>query len=274
MIDNGRAGSRPRLMAAARVAVPLAAVVVLGIWTRLTPEGLLGKADAIGYAVCHRIDARSFHLGDRPLPLCSRCTGMYLGAALSLAYLQVSGRQGAGGYPDRRVRPILGVFGLAFVADSVNSLLQAYPGLPFLYPAQNEIRLATGLLGGIALGAYVYPAFQQTVWKHWRQAPALRGPADLAWLGGLGAFLYFAVASENPLLLYSLAIASSLSALVLLSVVFAALVLTAARRENRFTAWRELSLPLASGLGLALVQIGVFDLVRFSLTGSWNGFTL
>lgn len=199
MIDNGRAGSRPRLMAAARVAVPLAAAVVLGIWTRLTPEGLLGKADAIGYAVCHRIDARSFHLGDRPLPLCSRCTGMYLGAALSLAYLQVSGRQGAGGYPDRRVRPILGVFGLAFVADSVNSLLQAYPGLPFLYPAQNEIRLATGLLGGIALGAYVYPAFQQTVWKYWRQAPALRGPADLAWLGGPWRILILRRGEREPL---------------------------------------------------------------------------
>jgi hypothetical protein len=48
------------------------AVLLAGLWA--TPPGLLGKADAIGYAVCHRIDLRSFHLGDRQLPLCARCT--------------------------------------------------------------------------------------------------------------------------------------------------------------------------------------------------------
>lgn len=273
-MDSGSAGARPPLTSAARVVAPLLAVVALGIWTRLTPDGLLGKADAVAYAVCHRIEARSFHLGDRPLPLCSRCTGLYLGAALSLVYLQAAGREGAGGYPGRNVRPILGAFGLAFAADSVNSLLQSYPDLPFLYPAHNAIRLATGLAGGIALGAYVYPAFQQTVWKEWRPAPALRGAGDLAWLTGLAVALYFAVTSENPLLLYPLAIASSLSVLVLLGLVFSALMLTATRRGNRFATWRELTVPLASGLGLALIQIGVFDLVRFALTGTWTGFTL
>ena len=39
-------------------------------------EGILGHADEIGYAVCHQIDLRSFHIGDRPLPLCARCSGM------------------------------------------------------------------------------------------------------------------------------------------------------------------------------------------------------
>ena len=43
-------------------------------WLLNTPEGVLGKADAIGYAICHRIDGRSFHLGNRQFPLCARCT--------------------------------------------------------------------------------------------------------------------------------------------------------------------------------------------------------
>ncbi len=55
-------------------------------WLWNTPAGLLGKADALGYAVCHRIDVRSFHLGERQLPLCARCTGMYLGAMLGLVF--------------------------------------------------------------------------------------------------------------------------------------------------------------------------------------------
>ena len=67
-------------------AVGAAVCVLFLAWLINTPVGLLGKADAVGYAVCHRIDARSFHLGERPLPLCARCSGMYLGAMLGLTY--------------------------------------------------------------------------------------------------------------------------------------------------------------------------------------------
>ena len=65
----------------------ITALVLLVTWFWYTPAGLLGKADAVGYAVCHRIDVRSFHLGDRQIPVCARCTGQYLGAMLSLGYL-------------------------------------------------------------------------------------------------------------------------------------------------------------------------------------------
>ena len=65
-----------------KAGLALAVGLVLLGWLLNTPPGLLGKADAIGYAVCHRIDLRSFHLGERALPLCARCSGMYLGAML------------------------------------------------------------------------------------------------------------------------------------------------------------------------------------------------
>ena len=66
--------------------VPLVCVAVIIIWMVETPDGLLGKADAIGYAVCHRIEARSYFLGDRPLPLCVRCSGMYIGVVVGMFY--------------------------------------------------------------------------------------------------------------------------------------------------------------------------------------------
>jgi uncharacterized membrane protein len=265
---------RIRAIPWSRLAVPVSALILLGIWARLTPEGLLGKADAIGYSVCHRIDARSFHLGDRPLPLCSRCTGMYLGAAISLIGFQALGRQGAGKFPAGKMRIGLAIFIAAFLVDSLNSVLQLFPGLPHLYLPQNELRLATGLLGGIALGTYVYAAFQQTVWKDWRSEPVLAGGRDLAILLGVAGVLYVAVTSENPLLLYPLAIASGLSVLGLLTVVFGVLTLTLTRRENQMTRWRGLALPFAGGLALALVQIGGLDLIRYALTRTWGGFTL
>ena len=66
--------------------VAVVAAVVLAAWLVNTPPGILGKADAVGYAVCHRIDERSFHIGDRQVALCARCTGMYLGAVLGLVF--------------------------------------------------------------------------------------------------------------------------------------------------------------------------------------------
>ena len=79
-------------------------------WVLNVPAGLLGKADAVGYAVCHRIDERSFHLGTRSLPLCARCSGQYLGAALGLVYQFVIGRRRTG-WPSWLA---FGLFGLFF----------------------------------------------------------------------------------------------------------------------------------------------------------------
>ncbi len=46
------------------------------------------------------------------------------------------------------------------------------------------------------------------------------------------------------------------------------------RRENRATSWRGVSLALSSGVLLAMAQIALFDLARYALTGTWNGFQL
>jgi uncharacterized membrane protein len=40
-------------------------------------------AYTIGHLVCHQLPERSFHLAALPLPVCARCTGIYLGAALA-----------------------------------------------------------------------------------------------------------------------------------------------------------------------------------------------
>ena len=38
---------------------------------------------AVGGIVCHQLPERSFHLWSQQLPVCARCTGLYLGAALA-----------------------------------------------------------------------------------------------------------------------------------------------------------------------------------------------
>jgi hypothetical protein len=38
---------------------------------------------SIGHLICHQLPARSFHLWGAMLPVCARCTGIYVGAAVA-----------------------------------------------------------------------------------------------------------------------------------------------------------------------------------------------
>ncbi len=252
--------------------VGLGAASLLAVWMLLTPAGLLGKADAIGYAVCHRIDARSFHLGERALPLCARCSGMYLGALVGLLYQALQGRRGS--FPPRRVWGIWLFFGLAFGIDGVNSYLHLIPGAPGAYEPHNWLRLLTGTGMGLAMAGVIYPAFQQTVWRDWQNLPAIRGLGDLAALIGLGLAVDAMVLTENPLLLFPLALLSAATVMGLLTLVYTMIWVMLLRRENLSLRLGELLLPLAGGFGLALLQVAGLDLVRYLLTGTWDGFHL
>jgi uncharacterized membrane protein len=248
------------------------AVLVLGAWLVLTPSGLLGKADAVGYAVCHRIDLRSFHLGERQLPLCVRCSGTYMGVLLSLGFYFLV-RPKASGFPSWKLAIPLFLFVGIFGIDGLNSYLHLFPNAPHVYPPSNDNRLITGMFFGIALASLAYPGFSQSVWKQPAKEPALRSARDLLTLVVPGIGLILLIQTENPLILYPLAILSSMGVIVLLSMVYAMVVLMVTRRENKITAWREMVLPLLGGLVLTIIQIGLIDFGRHLLTGTWSGFT-
>jgi uncharacterized membrane protein len=249
-------------------------LMVLVAWLVLTPGGLLGKADAIGYAVCHRIDLRSFHLGTRALPLCARCTGMYLGALVGLAGLAGLGRLRYGKFPRPALLGVFGIFAAAWAIDGLNSYLTLIPGAPHAYEPNNTLRLITGTLMGLALGVLVFTGFNQNVWRGWKDEPVLRSFREVGVLLLLGAVVVGLVRSENPLVLYPLALLSAAGVLVLLGMVYAVVVLLVLRRENQAESWGGVALPLMAGVALAILQIGLLDLARYTLTGTWAGFAL
>ena len=250
-------------------------VVLLFIgWLLNTPGGVLGKADAVGYALCHRIDERSYHLGGRALPLCVRCTGMYLGAMLGLAYQALLGRR-RGQMPSRWVWGVLGVLVLAFGLDGVNSYAHLIPGLlPFeVYEPQNWLRLLTGTGMGLAIAVALFPSFNQTVWADWEDRPVLEGWRAWGGLFGLAVLFDLLVLTESPIILFPLAIASAATALLVLTMVYAMVWLILLRRENCFTHLSRLLPYLVGGFALALAQIIVLDAARYWLTGTWAGFS-
>jgi len=258
--------------------VPIALLLVVAAWLYVAPEGPLGKLDAIGYAVCHRIAARSFHIGDRQLPLCARCTGEFNAAAVALFFQAVAcGRRNR--LPNRGILAVLIVFFLAFAVDGANSYLyllkQTSPGMldniPNLYIPNNTLRLFTGSGMGVALAAVLYPMVNQTLWRQPDERPAL-GWRQFAVLSGLILLFDLGILTESPIVLYPAAYLSTLGVLALLTVVFSMVWIMMMRQENIFERGRQLWLPAAAGLTLGLLLVVSLDLARFHLTGTWGGF--
>lgn len=260
--------------------VPAAALIVFGVWFTIAPPGLLGKADAVGYAICHRIDERSFHIGDHQLPLCARCTGEFYAAAVTLLFLTVVSPRKSG-MPGWKLGTPLLIFLLAFAIDGSNSyiyLLKSTAGgalanIPNLYTPNNTLRLFTGSGMGIALASILYPAFNQSVWANSDQERALDW-RKLGILVSIVLLVNLAVLTENSIVLYPIAILSVLGVLALLIMVFSMVWILMMRQENVFTSLQEMWMPFLAGTTLAFLMITVIDLLRLKLTGTWGGFPL
>ncbi len=246
--------------------------ILLLIWLFETPPGLLGKADAIAYAICHRIDARSFHLAERQMPLCARCTGMYLGALAGIIYQLGKDRRGS--FPSWKIAiPFIVAF-IAFGIDGINSYLHLVPGAPTVYTSQNWLRLVTGSGLGLGIAVILVPAFNQTAWIDFLPGSLISNYKQVAILVCLAAGLDLLILSGNPLLLYPLALISSGTVMLILTMIYSMVLMMLFRRENRYTHWKELIPFLVGGVTLALLQIALLDYGRFWLTGTWQGFNL
>lgn len=269
--------SKPIVPASRRAgpwALAALAALVLVTWLWKTPPGLLGKADAVGYAICHRIDERSFHLGSRALPLCARCTGTFLGVVLGGAVMVALKRGRAGKLSPLRVLLVLAGFVGVMGVDGVNSYLSLLPGLPHLYPPQNWLRLTTGMLEGLALVALIFPIFNQTMWKNWEDRYALANFRELGLMVALAAGLIGLVLSGVDWILYPLALVSAAGVWLMLTVLDTLILLLVTRHENRAENWKGALLPLLAGGTLALLQIALVDAARFAIFQSWGGLVL
>jgi uncharacterized membrane protein len=98
---------------------------------------------AIGHVVCHQLPVRSFRLWSTSLPVCARCTGIYLcAAATAIAIAVARRREGGSAKADPRA-----VLLLAFAPTAVTLAFEWSTGV---MPA-NWIRA----LAGLPLGAAV-----------------------------------------------------------------------------------------------------------------------
>ncbi len=259
--------------------VPIAAIAALSAWIYVAPPGLMGKLDAIGYAVCHRLPSHSLFIGNIQLPLCARCTGEFNAAAIALIFQGFFSRKKSR-FPRRGILAVLVIFFLAFAIDGSNSYLallkQSYGGgffmkIPNLYVTTNVIRVFTGSGMGIAMASVLYPMYNQTIWR----APEDKATFDWVHFGvlvGIVLLFDFGALSNIDVLLYFISLLSSLGVVALLTMIFSIVWVMIMKQDNVFDHPRQLWLPAIAGLTLAFLLIVSIDLFRFNLTHTWTGF--
>jgi uncharacterized membrane protein len=247
------------------------AVVAFGLlfalWFKFSPAGFWEKLSALGYSVCHQMTERTFHVDGHAFPLCARCTGMYLGAMVGLAYHLGWGRRGS--FPPLPIMYILAFFVAAFGIDGINSFTQFLPWAKHLYETTNLTRLISGTGMGVVISAVISPAFNQTVWADVISEPALSNLKKLLNILVALAVLLLGILGEYVPAMYFAAVAGGLSVFVLISVLYTIIAVMLLRRDGQLMHKRQLALPVLMGMCAALIQISVMTLIRFMLTHTW-----
>jgi uncharacterized membrane protein len=75
------------------VAIPLAAFAASRPAAAQPAYAFALAVYSIGHVVCHQLPQRSFHLWNVALPVCARCTGIYVAAAAVAVATAITGRR-------------------------------------------------------------------------------------------------------------------------------------------------------------------------------------
>ena len=251
----------------------IVAMVILTAWLLNTPPGWMGKADAVGYALCHQISERSFKINGQPISLCARCTGMYMGAFLGILFQLGLGRRRTA-WPDKKILFVLGAFFVAFGIDGTNSAAKLFLQHSLLYEPNNTLRLLTGTGMGLTMAVIILPTFNQTIWKSYSPQPYFTNWKQFAGMVAVGYTASVLILTEQPAILLPFTFISVLGSIVLLVMLYTMITMVIFGGENVAEHFNQLVPWLLAGVIVAFLHIGLFDFGRFWLTGTWEGFHL
>ena len=263
--NTGLASLRARLPGGVELDfTQMALVTGIVFYSLAIPGDFNYKLDAMGFGICHQIHSHSFIIGGHQLPLCARCTGMYLGALAGLAMLGVLRRR-AVKLPGGSMIAVLAVFFGVMVLDGINSTLMGFNS--GIWETTNLLRLLTGGLSGIAVAFVFYPVFNMSLWHRdaARHERVIEQPFELVGYMVAAGVLIALVLDGGDWLYYPLSLLGIGGMLVLLTMANTILVLIISRREGRARTFSELLTPLLLGLFLTLVELTLLAWGRASL---------
>ncbi|MCL2491316.1 MAG: DUF2085 domain-containing protein [Coriobacteriia bacterium] len=203
----------------------------------------------LGFGLCHQMPERSFIYGGVQLPVCARCTGMYVGITITLVLLFVlyKGAQRVG-LPSTAffVAAAIATFAIGF--DGFGSYLG-------FYETNNFARILTGIMFGSAMGVVLYAILIESLAKFISADKILNTTKEMSiWLASvpLGLlFIYIICPLLGPLA------AGLVGILIIVTFWLLALVIVGLlpRYRQSVESWRDLIEPLIWALPIACAII-------------------
>jgi hypothetical protein len=167
---------------------------------------------------------------------------------------------------------IFGLFVVILGIDGFNSYFHLFPNFRGLYTPTNSLRLITGVFGGLTMINLLLPIFNASVWREGDQRPPIANLKELAGVCLAATLVILATLTHRAGILLAFGLISALGVLIVLTLINSVMVIAFMQRDHSYTHWRELWLPLLIGATIAVTLVGSIDFVRFTFTGSWDGF--
>jgi uncharacterized membrane protein len=187
----------------------------------------------IGSLVCHQAPDRTIQMGGKFLPLCSRCTGIYLGFLLGILYQFTVWQTKVRELPCQKISIVsVSLLGLLII-DSLGSYLK-------LWSLSNYQRLVLGLLGGSSISLFLFPVFNYSLFVKSKEEKGIKLLIEY-----LGVLLLLELATlfilSGRFIIYNIiAFASVLGILVLYLMINATIAGRIINWQNRRnTVWRN-----------------------------------
>ena len=242
------------------VVIILIAGIITANWFFHTPHGIYEKAFTVGSSVCHQIPSHSYELSGIQFPLCARCSGLYLGSFIGLAYYLTQGRKKA--LPKKGFSLLLLVFFLVWAGDGVNSFITDFLNKTILYETTNTTRLITGFGMGLVMSTALMTLFNLTVWQDGKNQPLLHNILQVAAYIVASALLAWMLLSANAIFFQFFAYVSIVTVVVIITLLYTIFWIILLKKENSFTKWSSLGLFLTAGFATAMLQITLLNMLR------------
>ncbi|MGQ9676690.1 MAG: DUF2085 domain-containing protein [Chloroflexota bacterium] len=233
----------------------------------LAPWPLMDKLRAVGFAMCPQRPAHSMFLAGAQLPLEARKVGIYLAFLSTITYLVILGCGRSNGSVRRPVAAVLFGFILLMGVDGFNALFYDLE-LPHLYRPDNNLRLATGLLSGLATAMLALPVLGVSLWPKDQPRGPVVGWRELLVALVVQAVLFVAVVSGSAWLLYPLSALSIASAVAMLLFINALFLVGVIKWPWRVVARPDLLPILALAMVLSGLELGAMAAFRLALVGT------
>jgi uncharacterized membrane protein len=207
----------------------------------------------IGSLICHQAAERTIRLGDTLLPLCARCTGIYLGFLIGILYQFAFWRTRLKELPSLKILLASALLLVFLIIHSAGSLLN-------LWTPSSLMNLTLGLLGGSSIALLLFPVFNFSLFKNSKKDTGIRKIVEYLGLLVLLSVGLLMISSRSSIFYSFIAIASIAGIILLylmLNITIAAQITRGIFRTSQKTQRGFLILGVA--LILSVIEFYIFQ---------------